>query len=191
MADHGARHRSALRRAEARLAEAQEVYDRAVTEAQEQLTAAGRDLEVMTLGDDIWLGRLSVVVEGREHVLSGRTRFRVEVTGRVEYRPVQEDGEVRVRLHDRRRAGLYITDPHWHEHVDLKPDPPDSVHRFVSAGQAVVRTLDAAWRERDRRIALARDQLAQARGRTEDLDLARMTWEDLSGAGPHRSDLAT
>lgn len=117
-------------------------------------------------------GTRDALRRARDRLAKAQEAFRLEETGQLQYRAVQDEGRMRIVLDDQRRARVHITDQHWHERIELEPDPPDTVHRFVAAGQAAVRALEAAWRDRDRRITVAEDLLALARARTEGVDLA-------------------
>lgn len=188
-ADPTARHTGAVAAARELVQHAEAAHGRAVAAAQERLTEAGLDLPVMTLGG-LRLGRLSLVAAERERWLTPATRFAVDVQGQVRWDPVEdEDGRLRIEADDRREVRLAVEDPGWAEHVTLPGDHVDEASRFVAAGKAVVRSLGEARAARQRRIAAALADLAAARADTAELDRARMTLEDLEGAGPLRGDL--
>lgn len=184
-----ARHTQALSVARRRLREAEDAHRRAVREARDRLADASRDIEVMALREDVWLGRVSLVVDGREHPLTQATTFASEVSGRIDYLTRKVGQELKIVPEDRRQGRLVVEDPTWHERVDLTPDLLERTEQFVAAGEAAVEALAEGREDRDQRVAAAQERLDRVEADTEQLDLARMTVEDLEGAGPGRSDL--
>jgi hypothetical protein len=161
------RHTDALAAAHEELQHAEAAHARAVRAAQEQLLEAGLDTPVAAL-PGMQLGRLGLTAGGRERRLGPDTRF--EVVG---------DGPVQVR----------VSDPAWREQVEVDPARVEQARRFVTAGQAAVQALGQACADRQERITAAAEHLGAVQADTEELDLARMTVEDLEGAGPLRRDL--
>lgn len=168
--------REQLRRAEAR-------YAARVASAEEGLTRARQDTEVLRVGGVV-LGRCTVLIEGREHELTEQTRFRFEHEGAVAYR-VDEIGDgSRIVEDDRRHGRLTIAGEGWEEAVDVIPADFAEAERLVAAGQAATRSLPAARREQTGRVERAWAELEAARADRAEVDEARLTLEDLLGAGP-------
>jgi hypothetical protein len=168
--------RQRLRRAETRYAER-------VRSAEEGLTRARQDTEVLRL-DGVVLGRCTVLVAGREHELTEDTRFAFSHEGSVAYR-VDEDGASSLIVEDDRRRGrLTVQGPGWEDGTDVLPAEFAEAERLVAAGQAATRTVAAAQRERAERVQRAWVELEEARAARAELDEARLTVEDLLGAGP-------
>ncbi|MGD8149687.1 hypothetical protein [Ornithinimicrobium sp. Y1694] len=176
-------HRAALARAKAHLEAAQQAYDDAVAAAAAQVDAAGADPEVGSYRG-VRLTRMSLGNENRPHMLSADTSFTVEQTGeRTFYTDAEGWGFAPAEY------TLTITDPQWQEVVKLTEDDKRTAEGFARQGEMCVRTLEQARREQSRRVAEAKARLETVRADTAELDLARMTYEDLRGSGPHRTDL--
>lgn len=187
----GTRHTDSVAAAREQVQHLEAAHARKVRDAQERLTQAGLDMPVMTLAG-LRLGRLTLAADTRERWLTPQTRFSLEVTGEVRYVSVTEGDQLRIRPDDQRELHVLVQDPGWREEIILTGgDQLGEAERFVAAGGAAVRTLDEAREHRQRRIGAALDELAQARDDTDDLELARLTLEDLDGLGPARPDLPT
>lgn len=162
-----ARHTDAVAAAREELQHAEAAHARAVQAAEERLAAAGHDVPVAGLAG-LRLGRLSLVADGREHELGKETRFAAELGGVVRLR-VEGTG--------------------WCEQVELDESQAAEAERFVATGRDLVRSLAEARADQQRRVDAALQHLAAVRDDTDELDRARMTLEDLEGAGPLRRDL--
>lgn len=174
---------AAVALARQRLEEAQQRYDARVAVAQEALDHARQDVEVMRLGPVV-LGRVAVLVDGREHALEEGTGARLERSGSVTYR-VEVEGEAsRIVGDDRRTGRLVLTGEGWREEVELVADDLVDAERLVAATLAAARAVGQARAERDGRVRHAWEGLEAARADRAEVDTARMTVEDLTGSGP-------
>lgn len=184
-----ARHTEALAAAREDLQHAEAAHTRAVRTAQERFIGAGLDLPVMTLAG--WrLGRLTLTVADRQHWLTTSSRATVDVVGEVRWRSVlDEENRPRIAPVDDRQVRLRVQDTGWAYEASLPGDQHEQAQRFVAATESTVATLTQAGTDRQRRIEVALAELDAARADTEERDRARMTVEDLEGAGPLRRDL--
>ncbi|WP_151526984.1 hypothetical protein [Serinicoccus kebangsaanensis] len=183
-----ARHDEAVAAAREQLQHAQAAHARAVETAQQRLTQAGLDRHVRSIGD-LELCRMSVRASGQQRWLTPDTRFVLDVVGEQRWTTVPATEGLRIAPDDQRAVRLRVTDPGWVETARLPISEEDEARSFVAAGTSAVRSLDQARLARQRRIEVALEELRVAREDTEQLDLARMTLEDLEGAGPLRRDL--
>lgn len=183
------RHTEAVAAAREELQHAEAAHSRALRSAESRFDGAGLDLPVMTLAG--WrLGRLTLVVRDRQHWLTAGTRARVEVVGEIRWRSVlDDDNHPRMEPEDEREVRLVVEDNGWEQLLSLPGDQLGEAQRFVAAIVSVVSTLAEARSDRQRRIEVALAELGAVRADTEELDRARMTVEDLEGAGPLRRDL--
>lgn len=179
----GQQRSEAIAAARERLQHLQSAHQEAVRQAQANLARAQTDEEVMTVGD--WrLGRVTLTVSGVERAMSQSSSFSVQISGDVQHIPLTEEGRLTVRTDDQRVITLVAEDPQWREVVTfVGGEHIHDAERFVTAGHAVVDTLVQARELRDQRIHAAWDRLAQVRGEGEELRTARLTLEDLEGAG--------
>ncbi|MFK5689243.1 hypothetical protein ACI3EY_06210 [Ornithinimicrobium sp. LYQ92] len=183
------RHTEAVAAAREELQHAEAAHARALRAAEHRFDGAGLDLPVMTLAG--WrLGRLTLVVGDRRHWLTDGTRARVEVVGEIRWRSVlDEENRPRMVPEDERQVRLVVADGGWEHVLGLPGDQLGQAQQFAAATGSTVSTLAEAGSDRQRRIAVALAELEAARADTEELDRARMTLEDLEGAGPLRRDL--
>lgn len=170
-------------RARERLRRAEERYAARLRSAEEGLGQARQDVEVLRVGAVV-LGRCSVLVSGREHELTERTRFGFTQRGSVTYRVDEEGQTSRIVPDDLRTGSLVVSGTDWQEEVHLMPEEFAEAERFVAAGRAAARTVAAARRERAERVGRAWEELEEARVDRAAVDEARMTLEDLLGSGP-------
>ncbi|ANS78040.1 hypothetical protein SGUI_0644 [Serinicoccus hydrothermalis] len=182
------RHDEAVAAAREQLQHAQAAHARAVEAAQDRLTDAGLDRSVCTLGD-LELCRMSVLASGQRRWLTPDTTFAMEVVGEPRWGTVPAEEGLRITPEDDRVVRVRVSDPGWAETARLPIAQEDDARSFVAAGTSAVRTLAQARAARQSRIEVALEELRVAREDTEQLDLARMTLEDLEGAGPLRRDL--
>lgn len=178
----------ALEQARKRLRKAEKAHARRVREARAELTEAGRDRVLAKVGPVI-LGPCTITMKKVVHELSGSTTFRVDVEGEI--RPVlTRRGDREQTSHDdQREVYLTVTDDTWADTVRLTPAQLEGARRVEVAGAAAVRNLEAARGERDRRLLAAQEVLDQVLADTGDVELARLTLEDLEGIGPRPIDV--
>lgn len=179
---------AAVAEARQRLRQAETRYAARVRSAEEGLTRARQDTELLRLGS-VALGRCSVLVAGREHGLTQDTRFEFSHEGSVAYRVDEDGGASRIVEDDRRRGRLTIQGEGWAEGVDVLPADFADAERLVAAGQAAARTVAAAQQQRTERVERAWGELEEAKGSRAEVDEARLTLEDLLGAGPRVWDV--
>lgn len=181
--EEGGEQDDAVAKARDRLREAQTEHTARVRAAELALKRAQEDVEVLIVGPVV-LGRCAVVVCGRERELTEGTRFEFAQEGSVNYRVDEEGESSRIVPDDRRTGGLFIVGTGWQEEVPVVPVDFYEAERLVAAGDAVVRTLAAAQRERADRVRRAWADLEEARAARSEVDDARLTLEDLQGSGP-------
>lgn len=183
------RHTEAVAAAREELQHAEAAHARALRAAEHRFDGAGLDLPVMTLAG--WrLGRLTLIVGDRRHWLTDGSRARVEVVGEIRWRSVlDEENRPRMVPEDERQVRLVVADDGWEHVLGLPGDQLGQAQQFAAATGSTVSALAEAGSDRQRRIAVALAELEAVRADTEELDRARMTLEDLEGAGPLRRDL--
>lgn len=174
---------AAVARAQDRLEQAEQRYAARLAAAEGELARARQDVEVLRLGPVV-LGRCTVMVSGREHDLSEKTRFVLAQDGAVTYRVDDEDGRSRIVAEDGRRGRLTVAGEGWVEEVDVSADDLAFAERLVAAGRAASGSVDAARQERAERVERVWAALEEARAGRAEVDAARMTVEDLTGSGP-------
>lgn len=177
-----------LERARVRLRRAEERYAARVRSAEEDLARARQDVEVLRVGPVV-LGRCTLLVAGREHELTEDTRFEFTQEGAVGYRVEQVGADSRIVQDDRRTGRLVVAGAGWEEEVHVIPDDFPEAERLVAAGRAAARTVAEARRERAARVERAWAALEEARAGRGEVDEARLTLEDLEGAGPRVWDV--
>lgn len=172
----------AVDRARERFRAAEDRYATRVAAAEDRLALARQDTEVLRVGSVV-LGRCTVLVEGREHELTEQTLFRFEHEGAVAYRVDEVGDGSRIVEDDGRRGRLTITGEGWEEEVDVMPVDFAEAERLVAAGAAATGSLPAARREQAGRVERAWADLEAVRADRTEVDEARLTLEDLIGAG--------
>lgn len=182
------RQHHALEEARQRLRRAEKRQAKRVHRARKQLVEAGRDPVLAKVGPVI-LGPCTVTVKKVVHELGPSTVFRVDVEGEVRQVVTRRGGQEKVERDDQREVYLTITDEAWADVVKLSPTQLEGARRVEAAGAAAVRNLEKARDERDARVLEAQAQLEQVMADTAEVDGARMTLEDLEGAGPRRIDV--
>lgn len=150
----------ALQRARARLQHLEERYAARLETAESDLERARQDEEVLRLGPVV-LGRCTVLVSGREHDLTTGTTF-----------DLTPDGQ------------LVVTGADWEERVSVEPTDLARAEGLVAAGRAAARSVESARQERSDRVERAWTAMEEARADRAEVDAARMTVEDIEGAGP-------
>lgn len=172
-----------VERARERLGQAEARYAARLAAAEEALARARQDPEVLRLGSVV-LGRCTVLVAGREHELSEGTRFTFEHEGRVAYRVDEAGDSSRIVADDRRLGRLTVEGDGWVDGVDVIPADFAEAERLVAAGEAAIRSLPAARRDQAARVERTWAELEAARVDRTEVDEARLTLEDILGAGP-------
>lgn len=182
------RQQEALDEAREQLRRAEKGHAKRVRRARKQLVEAGRDPVLAKVGP-VTLGTCTVTLKKTVHEFSPSTVFRVDVDGEIRQVVTRRGGEEKVVRDDQREVFLTITDDAWADVVKLSPGQLEGARRLEAAGAAAVRNLRSARDERDARVREAQAELDRVRTQTADVDAARMTLEDLEGAGPRRIDV--